>query len=121
MDFALTEELEMIRKSALEFATNELLPYEKENEENNGLPEETIKKIYAKAKDAGFVAVSMPEEVGGGGFGTLAEVLTIEAITSVVSGAMYWLLPNPSAILLACNEEQKARYQIGRASCRERV
>jgi alkylation response protein AidB-like acyl-CoA dehydrogenase len=117
MDFALTPELEMIRKTALDFANNEMLPYEKENEENDGLPEETIRKIYAKAQEAGFIAVSMPEEVGGGGFGTLAEVLTIEAITSVVSGAMYWLLPNPSAILLACNEDQKKRYLTPAINC----
>lgn len=117
MNFALTPELEMIRKTALDFATNEMLPYEKENEENDGLPEETIKQLYAKARDAGFIAVSMPEEVGGGGFGTLAEVLTIEAITSVVSGAMYWMLPNPSAILLACNDEQKERYLMPAINC----
>lgn len=117
MDFALNDELKMIQQTALDFATNEMLPYEKENEENDGLPEETIKQIYKKAQEAGFVAIGMPEEVGGGGYGTLAEVLTIEAITSVVSGAMYWILPNPSAILLACNEEQRARYLTPAINC----
>ncbi len=117
MHFALTDEQKMIQKTALDFATNELLPYEQQNEDDNGLPAEIVHKIYEKADEAGFIAIGMPEEVGGGGFGTLAEVLATEAITSVVSGAMFWMLPNPSAILLACNEEQRKKYLEPAIAC----
>lgn len=112
MDFRLSDELQMIQQTALEFAEKELLPYEEQCEANDGLPEDVIKEIQRKAMDAGLNALNIPEEYGGAGYGTLADVIVSEAVTSVVSGAMQALIPSPSSILLACNEEQKQRYLI---------
>lgn len=88
------------------------MPYEEDCELNDGLPEEVINSIQKKAMDAGLNALNIPEEYGGAGYGTLADVIVSEAVTSVVSGAMQALIPSPSSILLACNEEQKERYLI---------
>jgi acyl-CoA dehydrogenase len=53
----------------------------------------------------------MPIEVGGSGVGTLGGALLEEQFTRA-SGAMAAVIPQPSNILLACNEEQKGRYLL---------
>ena len=60
MEFALNDELKMLQQTARQFAEKELLPYEKQCEEEDGLPEEIIKKIEKKALEAGLVGLEMP-------------------------------------------------------------
>ena len=117
MEFALNDELKMLQQTARQFAEKELLPYEKQCEEEDGLPEEIIKQIEKKALEAGLVGLEMPEEVGGGGYGALAHIIMWEALTSTVSGAMASMVPQPSGILMNCNEEQRERFLYPVMNC----
>lgn len=112
MEFSLDDELKMIQKTSLEFAEKELKPYEVQMEENDGLPHEIKAEIRKKALDAGLVCLTMPEEFGGGGYGTLAYTLYCEAVDSVTTGPMFACIPQSTDILRACNEEQAQRYLV---------
>ena len=106
-----TEQHELIRKLAREFAekelTNEILDKVEETAE---FPEEILDKM-AKA---GFFGVKIPKEYGGQGADARAYALVMEEISraSAVAG-VYVSSPNSLAsgpLLLAGNEEQKQKY-----------
>lgn len=111
MDFGLSNELLMAKKMARDFTENELMPYEEIAEENDGVPDDIRYMIREKAKNAGLFALSIPEEYGGGGVGTLGHVLIIEELAKS-TGGLANLIPQPSRILLACNDEQKKKFLI---------
>jgi alkylation response protein AidB-like acyl-CoA dehydrogenase len=74
--FLMTDEHEMIRKAAREFAQNEIAPIAAEFDETGEFPYETIMKMG----EMGFMGVEVPEEYGGAGMDTLAYVLALEEI-----------------------------------------
>jgi acyl-CoA dehydrogenase len=111
MDFQINDELAMAKKMAKEFTENELIPYEEIAEENDGVPDDIRDMIRKKANSAGLFALSVPEEYGGGGLGTLGHVLIIEELAKS-TGGLANLIPQPSRILLACNDEQKERFLL---------
>ena len=111
MDFQINDELAMAKKMAKEFTENELIPYEEIAEENDGVPDDIRNMIRKKAKSAGLFALSIPEEYGGGGLGTLGHVLIIEELAKS-TGGLANLIPQPSRILLACNDEQKEKFLL---------
>lgn len=74
--FSLTDEHEMIRQAARDFAQNEIAPIAAEFDESGEFPLETIKKMGGM----GFMGVEVPEEYGGAGMDTLAYVLALEEI-----------------------------------------
>jgi len=112
MVMELSEEQKVIRQTALEFAEKELAPYEDDMEANDGLPKDVERKICQKAKEVGLTSMAMPEEYGGAGFDTIAQVIVMEAMATKVSAPLVALIPQPSSILLGCNEEQVQRYLI---------
>jgi len=65
MDFKLTEEHEMIRQAARDFANNELKPGVIERDENEEFPKEQIKKLG----ELGFMGMMASPDYGGGGNG----------------------------------------------------
>jgi len=75
--FNLTEEHEMIRQAARDFAQNEIAPIAAEFDETGEFPKETIKKMG----EMGFMGIEVPEEYGGAGMDTLAYVLALEEIS----------------------------------------
>ena len=75
MDFALTEEQELIITSTRNFVEHELYPHEKEVEDTGFLRPELLNELKQKAIAAGLYAANMPAEVGGGGLDTLSWVL----------------------------------------------
>ena len=77
--YALTEEHEMIRQTAQEFAQKEIAPIAAEYDESGEFPFETVKKMGAM----GFMGIEVPEEYGGAGMDTLAYVLALEEICKV--------------------------------------
>lgn len=77
--FPLSEEHEMIRQTAREFAQKEIAPIAAEFDESGEFPYETIKKMGAM----GFMGIEVPEEYGGAGMDTLAYVLALEEICKV--------------------------------------
>src|SRR5512136_543365 len=74
--FPFTEEHEMIRQAARDFAQNEIAPIAAEYDESGEFPLKTIKKMG----EMGFMGIEVPEEYGGAGMDTLAYVLALEEI-----------------------------------------
>ena len=71
MDFALSDEQQMIIKTTKDFVANELYPHEKEVEETGKLRPELRDELKAKAIAAGLFAANIPEEGGGAGLSCL--------------------------------------------------
>ncbi len=110
MNFALTEEQEMIVKTTRDFVEKELYPHEAEVEATGILRPELRDEIKAKAMIAGLYAANMPAEVGGAGLDTLTWCL-YERELGKASYALHWnSVFRPSNILLACNDEQREKY-----------
>jgi alkylation response protein AidB-like acyl-CoA dehydrogenase len=74
--FPFTEEHEMIRQTAREFAQREIAPIAAEYDESGEFPFESIMKMG----EMGFMGIEVPEEYGGAGMDTLAYVLALEEI-----------------------------------------
>src|SRR5579859_6922780 len=75
----LSEEHEMIRQTARDFAQNEIAPIAAEHDETGEFPSETVKKMG----QLGLMGIEIPEEYGGAGLDTLAYVLAMEEISKV--------------------------------------
>ena len=76
MDFALTEEQQMIQDAAREFARNEIAPIAAEFDLSGEFPLETIRK----AGELGFMGMYTPEEAGGLGMSRLDASLIVEEL-----------------------------------------
>lgn len=79
MSLTLTEEHEMIRQTARDFAQNEIAPIAAEHDETGEFPSETVRKMGA----LGLMGIEVPEEYGGAGMDTVAYVLALEEISKV--------------------------------------
>ncbi|MGD2156903.1 MAG: acyl-CoA dehydrogenase [Anaerolineales bacterium] len=75
-NLTLSEEHEMIRQAARDFAQKEIAPIAAEFDETGDFPSETIRKMG----EMGFMGIEVPEEYGGSGMDTLAYVLALEEI-----------------------------------------
>lgn len=112
MDFALTEEQQLIVKTTGEFVRRELYPHEAEVEESGHLREELRQQLKAKAIDAGLFAANMPAEVGGGGLDAVSWALYEKELGRTSYALHYSCVARPSNILLACEGEQRERYLL---------
>ncbi len=77
--FPFTDEHEMIRQAARDFAQKEIAPVAAEFDETGEFPLRTVKKMG----EMGLMGVEVPEEYGGAGMDTLAYVLALEEICKV--------------------------------------
>ena len=82
MQFALTKELEMLRKSVREFATKKIAPYANEWDENHYFP---YKEVIKPMGELGFFGTVIPEEYGGEDMGWLAAMIVTEEIARASS------------------------------------
>jgi acyl-CoA dehydrogenase len=112
MDFALTEEQQMIVKATRDFVREELIPHEQEVEETGELREELLGELQAKAIEAGLYAANMPTEVGGVGLDTVTWVLYEKELGRTSYILHFACVARPSNILLACEGEQRERYLL---------
>ena len=112
MDFALTEEQEMIVKATRDFVREELMPHEQEVEETGALRPELLRELKGKAIEAGLYAANMPTEVGGVGLDTVSWVLYEKELGRTSYILHYACVARPSNILLACQGEQRERYLL---------
>jgi acyl-CoA dehydrogenase len=112
MNFALTEEQQMIVKATRDFVREELMPHEQEVEETGVLREELRHELKAKAIEAGLYAANMPTEVGGAGLDTVTWVLYEKELGRTGYILHYGCVARPSNILLACEGEQRERYLL---------
>jgi acyl-CoA dehydrogenase len=109
VDFAIEPELAELKALCRDFVERELLPHEDLVEEQDGLPPDLENELRAKAVKLGLNAMGMPEEVGGGGLGTLGLTIATEELSKAGSG-LSSVIPSPSNILLACDDEQRERF-----------
>ncbi|NIM94114.1 MAG: acyl-CoA dehydrogenase [Anaerolineales bacterium] len=79
IDFTFTEEQELFRQAANEFAEAHVAPKVKEMEET-GEPSEEVIKALAEAE---MMALTVPEENGGLGLGYTARLIALEEISKV--------------------------------------
>ena len=112
MDFALTEEQQLIVATTREFVRRELVPHEREVEDTGVLREELLRELRDKAIAAGLYAANMPTEVGGGGLEGVSWALYEKELGHTSYALQYGCVARPSNILLACTGEQRERYLL---------
>lgn len=109
MSFILTQEQEMIRDLARDFAQKEIAPYSEEMDKTATMKLDIIKKLA----DIGFMGINVPEEYGGSGMDEVTKALVIMEIAKVDASvaelvAVHTLTSD--IILKQGNEEQKKKY-----------
>ena len=115
IDFTFTEEQEMFRKAAREFAETQIAPKVEEMEETGKVCDEVVKALGT----AEMMAVTIPEEYGGLGLGYTARLIALEEIArvSVATAMMLQVFAlGIEPFILFGNEEQKKKYLPGLAS-----
>ncbi|PYT09741.1 MAG: acyl-CoA dehydrogenase, partial [Acidobacteria bacterium] len=116
MDFRLTEEQDLIRKTVREFAETEIAPKVQEYDEKQQFPLDIIKKLG----EMGFLGIIFPAEYGGAGMGTLEYVIVIEELSRVDGSVGLSVAAHNSLcaghIYMTGTEEQKRRYLVPLAS-----
>lgn len=110
--FPLTEEHEMIRQAARDFAQKEIAPIAAHYDETGEFPMKTIRKMG----EMGFMGIEVPEAYGGAGMDTLAYVLALEEICKADAAHGTIMSVNNSlfcyGILRFGNEAQKQKYLV---------
>ncbi|MBE5991854.1 MAG: acyl-CoA dehydrogenase [Paenibacillaceae bacterium] len=106
-----TEQHELIRKLAREFAEKELTKELQEEVEESGI---FPKEVLDKMAKAGFFGIKIPKELGGQGADARSYVLVMEEIARVSAVAsLYVSSPNSLSggpLLLSGTDEQKEKY-----------
>jgi butyryl-CoA dehydrogenase len=110
MNFTLTEEQEMIRKMAKEFAEEVVAPIAEEIDEEARFPQETIEK----AGPLGLMGMPFPEQYGGAGTDYLSYIMAIEEISKVCAATGVIIQTHCALccwpIFTYGTEEQKQKY-----------
>ena len=112
MDFALSEEQQLIITTTRDFVRRELVPHEREVEESGRLREELRQELKARAIAAGLYAANMPTEVGGAGLDAVTWMLYEKELGYTGYVLHYACVARPSNILLACQGAQRERYLL---------
>ena len=94
IDFTLTEDQELIQKTAREFAVEHLAPGVMDRDENAEFPYEQIKLMG----ELGFMGMMVPEEYSGAGMDTLTYVIALEEIAAVEAAASTIMSVNNSLV-----------------------
>jgi short/branched chain acyl-CoA dehydrogenase len=110
MDFDLSPEHELIRRTVREFAEGEVAPVAEELDRTKSFPYEIVRKLG----ELNLMGIPFPQEYGGGGGDTLAYVLAVEELTRVDSSVAITLCAHTSLgtqpVYLFGNEEQKREW-----------
>ena len=111
LDFELTSEQQMVVDTVRDFVERELYPHEEKVERSGRVAPELGEEIKRKVIEMGFFAPNLPVDVGGGGLDHLTLTL-LERELGRPSMALSVFWGRPSAILMACNDEQRERYLL---------
>jgi short/branched chain acyl-CoA dehydrogenase len=110
MDFDLSPDHELIRRTVRDFAEQEVAPVAEELDREKRFPYE----IVAKLGELGLMGIPFPEEYGGAGADSLAYALAVEELTRVDSSVAITLCAHTSLgtqpIYLFGSEEQKREW-----------
>ncbi len=112
MDFALTEEQQMIRKMVRDFAEKEIMPIAPETDKTGEFPWETIRKMGR----LGLLGLPIPEEYGGAGADNVSFAIALEEIARACGSTALTLDAHTSLasepIYFFGTEEQKQKYLV---------
>ena len=114
IDFTFSEEQEMFRKAAREFAETQVAPKVAEMEETGEVNDDVLKALA----EAEMMAITIPEEYGGLGLGYTERMIALEEISrvSVATGMMLQVFAlGIEPIVKSATEEQKKKYLPGLA------
>lgn len=109
MNFAFTQEQEMLRNAVKEFVEKEVAPNAAKWDEEDYCPVE----LFPKMGEIGIAGVFVPEEYGGVGMGWTERAIVLEEIGRHSAGLALALMTHHlgiAAILRYGNEEQKKKY-----------
>jgi len=110
MNFEFTEEQEMIRQAARDYAQRELIQDVLEREEKAEFPTRHVKNLA----ELGFLGMMVPPEYDGGGMDTVSYVLAMEEIAKVDASVAVIMSVNNSLVCYGLNrfgtKEQKDKY-----------
>ena len=116
MELQLTEEQQLVQKTAAEFSKQEVLPRAAAIDREHRHPTELV----ARLGELGFLGVGIPEQYGGAGFDTVAYVLALEEVSRACASTGVIMSVNNS---LVCDpifkfgtEEQKQKWLVPLAS-----
>src|SRR3954468_25021833 len=109
MDFDLSPDHELIRRTVRDFAEHEVAPVAEELDREKRFPYEIVAQLGA----LGLMGIPFPEAYGGGGGDSLAYALAVEELTRADSSVAITMCAHTSLgtqpIHLFGSEEQKAR------------
>jgi alkylation response protein AidB-like acyl-CoA dehydrogenase len=114
IDFTFTEEQEMFRKAAREFAETQVAPHIDEMEKTGEVSDAVVKALG----EAEMMAITIPEEYGGLGLGYTERLIAVEEISrvSVATGMMLQVFAlGIEPIVKFGSEELKKKYLPGLA------
>ena len=110
MDFSLTEEQQLLKKTVREFAEAEIGPHAREWDEKQEFP----RAVFTKLGELGLMGVVWPAEYGGSGMSTLDYAIVMEELSRVDAGVALSVAAHNNLssghIFLAGTEEQKKKY-----------
>jgi short-chain 2-methylacyl-CoA dehydrogenase len=109
MDFDLSDDHELIRRTVRDFAEGEVAPIAEELDRDKRFPYDLVRQLG----DLNLMGIPFPEEYGGGGGDSLAYAIAVEELTRVDSSVAITLCAHTSLgtqpVYLFGNEEQKQR------------
>ncbi|MFZ5591065.1 MAG: acyl-CoA dehydrogenase [Bacillota bacterium] len=112
MDFILTEEQEMLRKTVRDFAETEIAPKAGEMDEK----EEYDWSLWAKMGEMGLTGIPYPEEYEGAGMDNLSYAIAVEELSRVCASSGVLISAHTSLcawpIYAFGTEEQKKKYLV---------
>jgi hypothetical protein len=112
LDFRLTEEQELTRRTVREFAEKEIAPHARELDETQTFPVDIMRKLG----EMGMLGIRFPPEYGGAGLGYVDYALIIEELARVDGAIGLSVAAHNSLcanhIFLAGTEEQKRRFLV---------
>ncbi len=109
MNFALTEQHKMLRRTVQDFSTKEIAPIAQKIDKSGEFPWDCVRKMASR----GFFGLLTPPAFGGTGPDRLGFLIALEEISVASAGLALSLAVNSliSYIILALgNDEQKAKY-----------
>jgi alkylation response protein AidB-like acyl-CoA dehydrogenase len=112
LDFSLSEEQRLLKKTVRDFAESELGPHSREWDEKQDFPRE----VFTRLGELGLMGAVWPEEYGGAGMSTLDYAIAMEELSRVDAGVALSVAAHNSLcsghIFLAGTEEQKRKYLV---------
>ncbi len=110
MDFMLTEDQELFRRTVREFAEREIAPVAAEFDEAEAYPADNVRKMG----ELGLMGLTVPQEYGGAGAGAMEYAIAMEEVSRACAAHSVILTVNVS---LVCEpiykfgtDEQRSRF-----------